>query len=168
MMKRIFYLTMLIACLCGVRVSAQEAASGRGWSVREAKQEVSRSIPSMMMSHDRVPVSPVPPVLEKQGERSETSTHNAVPFPVSTPVKIVYPRKAVHKGWEGQTVVAAEILPDGSVGRTALAKTSGYNVLDHAAMDAIKTWKFSEASPEEDAVPQYVDIPVMFKLQNED
>mgnify|MGYP003833981713 FL=1 len=76
---------------------------------------------------------------------------------------------AVKKKWEGQTIVAAEVLPDGLVGRTALAKSSGHEILDAAAEDAIKTWKFEY--PFENnagAPPQYVDIPVTFKLQSED
>ena len=88
------------------------------------------------------------------------------PFPVLMPKAVIYPRKAVRKGWEGQTVVAAEILPDGSVGRMVLAKTSGHEMLDHAAQEAIKTWKFSAESGKAEAVPQYVDIPVLFKIED--
>ena len=90
------------------------------------------------------------------------------PFPVLTPKAVVYPKKAIRKGWEGQTVVAAEVLPDGSVGRTALTKTSGHEVLDQAAQEAIQSWKFGSESEKNKAVPQYVDIPVTFKLQSED
>ncbi|MBI4711433.1 MAG: energy transducer TonB, partial [Candidatus Omnitrophica bacterium] len=83
-----------------------------------------------------------------------------LPFPVLMPKAIVYPRKAIRKGLEGQAVVATEVLADGSVGRTALAKSSGHEILDHAAQDAVRTWKFAFESNQCDAVPQYVDIPV--------
>ena len=63
-------------------------------------------------------------------------------------------------------MVAAEILPGGTVGRMALAKSSGHEVLDQAAQEAIKTWKFSSESGKTEAVPQYVDIPVLFKLKD--
>jgi protein TonB len=82
------------------------------------------------------------------------------------PEKILYPRKAIQKGWEGQTIVAAEVLADGSVGRTALAKSSGHDILDDAAQEAIKTWKFAFESEKDEVVPQHVDIPVNFKLKD--
>jgi TonB family protein len=91
------------------------------------------------------------------------------PFPVLMPKTIVYPRKAVRKGWEGQAVVAAEVLADGSVGQTAVARSSGYGILDEAARDSIKTWKFGHANENKNEIlPQFVDIPVMFRLQNEE
>jgi protein TonB len=88
------------------------------------------------------------------------------PFPILMPKVVTYPQKAIRKGWEGQTVVAAEILPGGTVGRLALAKSSGHEVLDQAAQEAIKTWKFSAESGKTETVSQYVDIPVMFKLKD--
>jgi len=84
------------------------------------------------------------------------------------PKAIVYPRQAVRRGWEGQSVVAVEVLPDGSVGRTSLAKSSGHEVLDQAAQEAVRSWKFGTESEKEKAIPQYVDIPVTFKLRAED
>jgi protein TonB len=65
-------------------------------------------------------------------------------------------------------VIAAEVLPDGSVGRTALAKSSGHEVLDQAAEEAIQSWRFANETEKDEPVPQYVDIPVTFKLQGED
>ena len=105
------------------------------------------------------------PTVDPKILKNENRTEGTPPFPVSIPATIVYPKKAIRRGWEGQTVVAAEILPNGSVGRTALAKSSGHEVLDHAAQEAIQTWKFAAEPGNDPVVSQYVDIPVTFKLE---
>jgi len=144
---------LLMWCFSSSALFAQETG-GRVMPVSETKQEASRGI--TLGERSSVTAYPLRSGLETQ------------PFPVATPVKIVYPKKAIRKGWEGQTVVAAEVLPDGSVGKTALAKSSGHEVLDNAAQNAIETWKFGTESEKDEAVPQYVDIPVTFKLQEEE
>ena len=164
-MKKVVGAVILVLCLFAVRLEAQETVSV-GWPSRETKQEVSHSVPVGMTANDPNSVRLASSVVPKNGLKDQNNMDTRPPFPVSIPVKIDYPRKAIRRGWEGQTVVAAEILPDGSVGRTALAKSSGHEVLDSAANDAIKTWKFGTESEKEDTVPQYVDIPVTFKLED--
>lgn len=144
---------ILTLCLCSAELCAQEISSRP--VPTEVKQDVSRGV----SLGDRQSLTTCP---------LRSFDQKILPFPVLTPKAIVYPRRAVRQGWEGQTVVAAEVLPDGSVGRTALAKTSGHEVLDQAAEKAIKDWKFSTESEKDMVVPQYVDIPVTFKLQDED
>ena len=158
----------LIVCGFLPSLYAQEMA-GQGWGAPSPRQQRSTSAIFVTGREGDYGSSRLSP----KGEISAPVRHpiqdeSSPPFPVLMPKIIAYPRKAVRKGWEGQVVVAAEILPDGSVGRTELAKTSGHEVLDCAALNAIKTWKFSEASLEEDVIPQYVDIPVMFKIQSEE
>ena len=165
---RVIALMFLAACACPSGLYAREAAT-RDWS---AVQSRSRSLNplSLVVTGDRpnVVLSGAG-VLSPAANRNEGAEGSRTPFPVLMPEAIIYPRKAVKKKWEGQTIVAAEVLPDGLVGRTALAKSSGHEILDAAAEDAIKTWKFEY--PFENnagAPPQYVDIPVTFKLQSED
>lgn len=162
LMIKAIVLALLTVCICWPGLYAQEVA-GRGWTVSESRQHASNTIlvgsgqsPAHLSS-----MSFMPSRIES-GEGDEQMP----PFPVLMPKTIVYPRKAVRKGWEGQTVVAAEILPDGSVGRTALARSSGHEALDQAAEEAIQSWKFGTELEQDKAVPHYVDIPVTFKLQN--
>lgn len=137
LMRNFTGFTALALCFCAGTLFAQEM-TGRGWTVSESEQRAS----------------------------GPSSLKMEAPFPVLVRKPIVYPSKAVRRGWEGQTVVAAEVLPDGSVGRTELARSSGYETLDHAAEDSIKTWKFSPPGESDESVPQYVDIPVTFKLKD--
>jgi TonB family protein len=153
-MIKIIAFVLLVACFCSAELCAREAV-GQVMPSAEVKQEISRGV----SLGDRQAFNACP--LRSPGQKTP-------PFPVLIPKAIVYPRRAVRHGWEGKTVVAAEVLPDGSVGRTAVAKSSGHKVLDQAAQEAIGSWEFGTESEKNEGVPQYVDIPVTFKLQSED
>lgn len=53
-----------------------------------------------------------------------------------------YPAQARRLGWQGITEVAVEVGADGTVLTTTIAKSSGYPVLDRAALRAVRTWRF--------------------------
>jgi len=164
---RIFVWMLLTGCVCLPGLYAQEAAS-QGWGTVEPKQRSSSAI-SMAVTEGRYEVArSVSGNFSPNLGQNETAKDFLLPFPILMTKAIVYPRKAIHKGWEGQAVVAAEVLPDGSVGRTALAKSSGYEILDDAAQGFVRTWKFAPEIENDNATSQYVDIPVTFKLQSED
>jgi TonB family protein len=164
-MKKIIGFATLIFCLSFSCLHAQEI-SGQGWTASEPGQR-SSSMGSLVVTggtRDSAHPSlkdlvPAPVSKGNMGDRMS-------PFPVLMPKTVTYPRKAIRNGWEGQTVVAAEVLSDGSVGRMALAKSSGHEVLDRAAQEAIKTWKFATEFANDAAIPRYVDIPVLFKLED--
>ncbi len=157
-------MAVLALSFCGTRLGAQENTGV--WLASKAEQKFSREVPVAMTVTGQDHVRWDPEVFGKEGLKTQDGTDLAPPFPITIPVVIHYPKKAVRQGWEGQVVVAAEVLPDGSVGRMALARSSGHDVLDQAAQEAVKTWKFTTESENNDAVPQYVDIPVTFKLQD--
>jgi TonB family protein len=165
-MIKAFMLIFLTMCVYLPGLFAQEMP-GQGWGSSAPRRPTNEiSITATQSTYDPS-LSSSETLISGTVERKKQEGSRA-PFPILTPKAIVYPRKAVHRGWEGQTVVAAEVLPDGSVGRTALAKSSGHEVLDQAAKEAIQSWKFETELEKDQAVPQYVDIPVTFKLQSED
>jgi periplasmic protein TonB len=166
-MMKVIAWALLTACICLPGLYAQEITV-QEWGVAAPRQSSTSAISMAATGSAYDSPSSSPETLIPAAIQHESGEESRPPFPILTPKVIVYPRKAVRRGWEGQTVVAAEILPDGAVGRTALAKTSGHEVLDQTAQEAIKTWRFSETSDKEDAVPQYVDIPVTFKLEQAD
>lgn len=78
--------------------------------------------------------------------------------------KASYPLMAKKRGLEGTVVLKAEILPDGRCGQISIKKTSGYDILDQAALQAVTKWHFTPAKRGEQAIAGWVDIPIEFKL----
>jgi protein TonB len=79
----------------------------------------------------------------------------------------VYPEIARIRGYEGIVLVAAEILPDGSVGKMKIRKSSGYAILDQSAAEAVKPWKFEPAKKSGKPFVVWVELPIKFVLQDD-
>ncbi len=80
--------------------------------------------------------------------------------------KPVYPLSARRRGIEGRALIRAEISLDGECLRAELKQTSGHDMLDHAALEAVKKWRFVPARRGSQAVVEWVEVPITFKLEN--
>jgi protein TonB len=76
-----------------------------------------------------------------------------------------YPLTARRLGLEGRVTLRAEILENGSCGRIAVAQSSGHELLDSAALQAVKQWHFMPARRGGEAVAAWAEIPVSFRLR---
>jgi len=75
-----------------------------------------------------------------------------------------YPRTAREAGWEGTVMLRVEVLPDGSAGTVSVKRSSGYAILDDAAITAVRRWHFPTAMDGNFPVRRMVDQPVTFNL----
>jgi len=75
-----------------------------------------------------------------------------------------YPRLARRRGYEGQTRLNVEVLKTGKVGRIEIAASSGFDLLDEAALDAVKGWRFVPGTRDGERISQWVVVPVRFRL----
>lgn len=75
-----------------------------------------------------------------------------------------YPLPARRRGYAGVVILSVEVLADGRAGRLEIKKTSGYDLLDISALEAVRSWKFSPAKKMGTPVPMWVDVPVRFTL----
>jgi protein TonB len=104
------------------------------------------------------------PALQRPIQVAATKTAN-VPQPVvirNTPP--IYPETARRAGWEGRVTVRVEVSADGSPISVALEKSSGYGVLDQAALRAVKGWRFQPRTIGGVTMAGTVDVPVNFTL----
>ena len=75
-----------------------------------------------------------------------------------------YPLLARKRGYQGTVYLRVQIQPDGRVGRLAIDRSSGFEILDRVAMDSVKEWTFLPARKSGKPVDSWVVLPVKFKL----
>ena len=82
----------------------------------------------------------------------------------SRPTPPNYPRQARRRGVEGVATYEVWLDAEGKQIKQALVNSSGALMLDNAALDAIKHWKFSPHTVNGRAIAHRVQIPVRFRL----
>jgi protein TonB len=75
--------------------------------------------------------------------------------------RLSYPRPARTMGWEGVVVVSFFIVPGGQATGIAVSRSSGHDVLDQAAMQAVAASVPLPSPP----VPQAILLPVRFRQE---
>jgi protein TonB len=76
-----------------------------------------------------------------------------------------YPQRARRLGLEGEVLIRTRVLPNGESGELVLEQSSGYALLDQAAMEAVRKWRFRPASRGDEQIVSWVEIPVRFRLE---
>lgn len=76
-----------------------------------------------------------------------------------------YPLVARRMGYQGKVVLNVEVLAEGRAGEVKLQSSSGYDILDRAALQTVKTWKFSPATRFGQPITQWFLVPIKFSLE---
>lgn len=71
----------------------------------------------------------------------------------------IYPLLARRKGLYGEVLLMVKLNKDGSIANIAVKKSSGYDILDKAALSAVKRWIFAPN------IGNTVIVPVVFELK---
>ena len=75
-----------------------------------------------------------------------------------------YPEQARRAGHEGLVMLNARVGADGRAQEVAVRASSGFPLLDEAALKAVQRWKFKPARIGSVPVDSRVEIPVRFEL----
>ena len=156
-MKKISLLFLLaILTLFVSSVSAQE-----GMLETVSLPKIQDSVPAQFS----VIVTANGKLIVKPGEVfTEGDDADVLPYLISNPKPISYPKWAVTQNWQGKIVIAVEVLTDGSVGLYQVMRSTGYQMLDEAAVQAVQSWKFHPALKEGQPIRTCIQIPVIFQL----
>jgi protein TonB len=76
-----------------------------------------------------------------------------------------YPAIARRRGVSGQVVLDVLVGESGSVVDLRLATSSGYDMLDDAAVAAVKDWVFEPGMRGNQKVEMWVRVPIRFELK---
>ncbi|MGZ8237384.1 MAG: energy transducer TonB [Methylobacter sp.] len=77
-----------------------------------------------------------------------------------------YPGIATSRGWEGTVRLLVKVSAAGDSEEVTVQRSSGYDVLDEAAVEAVEKWKFIPAKRGETPVSSSVVVPINFVLNN--
>lgn len=75
-----------------------------------------------------------------------------------------YPSLSRRRGEQGKVMLRVNVSAKGAAEVVAIEKTSGFDALDKAAIEAVKGWKFVPASSNNRAVSGVVIVPIRFSL----
>jgi protein TonB len=77
-----------------------------------------------------------------------------------------YPSVARSRGWEGKVILRVQVSADGDSEGVTVIQSSGHDILDEAAVDAVEGWRFIPAKRGDTAVASTVNVPIKFGLEN--
>ena len=78
-----------------------------------------------------------------------------------------YPRAARRRGHEGLVMLSVNVGVDGKAQAVEVKETSGFDLLDRAALLAVREWRFDPATRGGAPVEMTVDVPVRFELRED-
>ena len=144
--------------------SASSAASPATPAAPGGREE---SVPSPA-TESPVPVPPTVAAITSVGPLTGGAAlptdRGAVPLGGSVNAPPRYPYLARARAQEGQVVVRVEVDAAGSVHTIAIARSSGFALLDDAALGTVRRWRFEPARRSGVAVTATLDVPISFRL----
>jgi len=78
--------------------------------------------------------------------------------------KPAYPREARRRRQQGTVLVQLQVGSDGAPMQIELGRSSGFRLLDQAALAAVRGWTFTPALRGADPVASHVEVPIEFKI----
>jgi TonB family protein len=118
--------------------------SGGGGGLAAAAPSVDVAVPKPAAKAEIA--APAEPVQVKGGGAIEVE--GCIAGKVVRRVKPEYPVRARREGWQGTVVVQVVLSSNGTIKSLNVLKSSGYDILDRAAVEAIRGWQFSSNVPE--------------------
>ena len=77
-----------------------------------------------------------------------------------------YPSLAEERGWQGVVMLSAFVQREGEPSEVLVDQSSGYKILDEAALKAVRKWKFTSAHRGGQTVSAWIKIPIRFELES--
>lgn len=79
-----------------------------------------------------------------------------------------YPSLAKSMGWQGKVMLKVQVSEEGLSAAVEIERSSGYEILDESAVEAIKQWRFTPAKHGETPIASSVIVPIIFTLQDQE
>lgn len=103
-------------------------------------------------------VSDAPAQPDREPDYQAAYLHNPIP---------AYPMVAKKMGWQGRVVLNVEVLASGLPGQIKVQQSIGHKVLDNAALNTVRSWRFVPARHNGEATTRNFLVPIPFILQED-
>jgi periplasmic protein TonB len=131
---------------------------------QEAKPEVAAA-PVKDNLHNTPVVGSKADSTSKHSESGKVTQARAFAAYLNNP-KPHYPGIARSRHWEGLVLLRVYVNPDGRCANLNVARSSGHDVLDEAAVAAVRNWRFVPAKRGDTAFASWVSVPIEFSLRD--
>lgn len=137
-----------------------------------------KTAPALLPVHEQVAEQPSPAAVEPQQAAAVAPAGVAAAMPAIPDTEPdykasylnnpspTYPMVARRMGLQGRVVLNVEVLASGMCGEINIQKSSGYTMLDNAALQTVKSWRFVPARQGGHAVDKWFMIPIQFSLKD--
>ena len=75
-----------------------------------------------------------------------------------------YPKQAVRRNWQGKVLLSLQVTSSGQIKRIQITKSSGYNLLDQAAIKALRRIENLPYASNWLATDIELNLPIIYKL----
>jgi periplasmic protein TonB len=130
--------------------------------------------------------APTAPVAESQPVTQANSTTRSVASASNTPAtppaehfteanykanyahnpKPEYPAVAKSRNWQGKVILHVQVSAQGLSNSVKVEHSSGHDMLDEAAIEAVKQWRFIPAKRGDTSIASSVLVPIVFRLRD--
>lgn len=158
------FTTLEVALLAEPAASpAPTAATGSASHSNSAARELSRLAESAAGEPD-ADVTAMPQSAEAAGnEPLIESRYDVAALDNPRPP---YPLAARRQGIEGRVLLSVQVGADGASHAVRLKRSSGHALLDDAALQTVRRWRFVPAQRGDTPVESWVDVPILFRLES--
>lgn len=109
--------------------------------------------------------SPAPPSPSaSMGASSESGSDSAQALAYLSNPKPEYPWSLRRRGVEGTVRLRVNVSAEGLPTEVIVLRSSGFDEMDRAALEAVKAWRFQPARRSGQAVAALAEVPIVFRL----
>jgi protein TonB len=112
------------------------------------------------------PPAPNPSAAAASAPKAESFTEANYRANYAFNPKPEYPRIARSRGWQGKVLLRVRVSTAGTSENIAVHRSSGHEILDESAIEAVKKWKFVPARRGDTPVASSVVVPILFSLND--
>jgi protein TonB len=134
----------------------------RGANSDNQHKPVKESSPDRMPKDRGKKIGSSPPV--KIASRGQDNIVYARPKYKENPLPH-YPKIARRRGYEGKTLIRVKVLENGKAGKIEIEESSGFKVLDTAALKSVRDWTFVPGKINGKKTEQWISVPIRFVLK---